>query len=313
MTLQNVNINSTSYNVGGIVGHSKEITIENCSVYGKVRATGGSSNSSSVLRTNLGGILGCGAYNGYNTIENCKNYAQIEGSNYNVGGVVGWLCKGKINNCVNYGKVIIEGSSAGCCGGITGEVGRNYSSSVNGSGEISNSVNYGEIICNGFETGGIAGAITYSSSISYCVNYGSVTTYGKTSSYSYTGGIVGVAFDSGTNKILYSYNRGKVTGSYKRVGGIAGSLNSSKCSITSCYNTGEVSGESYVGGIRGYSKGTVSDSYYLKGVVLTTSTDETLETDENTLKGLSQQDGWKDYFVEDKENKNDGYPILYWQ
>lgn len=317
ITLKNVDIYSTSYFVGGIIGNGFGSLIEGCKVYGTIQATGYTTSSSAAKRTCVGGIIGQGSYQTANTIKSCTNYAQITSTYSCIGGIAGSFNKGEITDSYNLGKITLDGTaSTNGCGGITGKLGRLYNDTVKGSANIYNCINYGEVVSNGYATGGIAGNLTNSSSVNYCANYKDVTTHGKdtnNSSAAWVGGIVGFLDKSGTNKITYSYNIGKITADYSRVGGIVGSLRSSKCSVLFCYNKGEVSGSSYVGGISGNNSGTVGDSYYLEGVVKTTSKDQSLETNESTLKGLASQDGWKDYFVEDTENKNDGYPIFSWQ
>ncbi len=73
--------------------------------------------------------------------------------------------------------------------------------------------------------------------------------------YKNVGGVCG--FNGGT--ITSCYNTGTVSGT-SCVGGVCG-WNATKCTITSCYNTGAVSGTSDVGGVCGFNDGTITSCY----------------------------------------------------
>ena len=72
---------------------------------------------------------------------------------------------------------------------------------------------------------------------------------------SYIGGICGNTYGNITD----CYNTGTATGTKERIGGICGNIPSG--TITNCYNTGTLSGNSFIGGICGYSSGTVTNCY----------------------------------------------------
>ena len=125
----------------------------------------------------------------------------------------------------------------------------------------------GQFDGNGFEITGLkirqesnVGSDTYFGLFGY--NTGTIKNLGlsasdivvsSSNSNIYTGGIAG--YNYGT--ISTCYNTGSVSGSY--VGGIAGS---SSGTISTCYNTGSVSGTSEVGGIAGRNyDGTISTCY----------------------------------------------------
>lgn len=112
--LENVNINSKSYSVGGIVGKSEYsdsglLTITNCYVTGRIIASG-----------QVGGIVGSFYWNDGCNISNCYNFANISG-NSSIGGIVGSIdtlqfATYRIQNTLNRG--IITGTSY--LGGIVG-------------------------------------------------------------------------------------------------------------------------------------------------------------------------------------------------
>ena len=130
----------------------------------------------------------------------------------------------------------------------------------------------GSITSTGQFIGGIAGAV-YGSVIEGCSNAAAVTGGG------WVGGIIG-DLDGGTSTIRNSSNSGAITatGSKGTVGGIVGGTvwGYPSGSITACYNTGTVTGASYVGGVVGgnfnditacYNTGTVTGGTYIGGVV----------------------------------------------
>ena len=91
-------------------------------------------------------------------------------------------------------------------------------------------------------------------------------TYTSSSPHSVVGGVVGRSCGTVTS----CYNTGAISGCAE-IGGVAGS---SDATVTSCYNTGTVggstsyvdAGSSYVGGVEGYSRRTVTSCYNI-GVV----------------------------------------------
>lgn len=138
-----------------------------------------------------------------------------------------------------------------------------------GSTEISNCTNT-STLAGTYHVGGIAGSL----------NGGSITNSGNsgdlpaTKARSCVGGIVGFTRDG---QISTCYNTGKVTGaSNADVGGIVGMSASSSSSISDCYNVGDVHGGQLTGGIAGaaygtfrccYNTGTVTGSQYTGGVI----------------------------------------------
>ncbi len=221
------------------------------------------------------------------TIQNCKNYATIcaigdgNDSNDNVGGIIGELrgTESTIQNCVNYGSITTTNDSLG------GIVGRGVQGTISGcrnAGLVSSTTSAG--------VGGIVGFARYELTISGCYTDSSSVV----SASSNVAGIVGYMHgDSVKLEVINCYNLGKVSATAGRAGGIAGyaSENSTITScynsgeitstgtsnsesglagivgwnymgtITKCYNTGKISGQVAVGGIAGYNCGTVTECY----------------------------------------------------
>ena len=109
--------------------------------------------------------------------------------------------------------------------------------------------------------GGIVGRAIGSSAIKNCVNYGPVTYSGASSTNSNVGGVVGFCGGDGTKYIQNCANYGAIThgGESKKLymGGIIGNSFLGVINIENCVsggrivNSGEVSGDNYVGSITG--------------------------------------------------------------
>jgi hypothetical protein len=105
------------------------------------------------------------------------------------------------------------------------------------------------------DVGGVAGYVSFSSSIEYCYSTGNVTGTGN-----YTGGVAGNVGNS--SSIEHCYSTGNISGT-QYVGGIAGYA-SYTASIEYCYSTGNITGTAgHVGGIAGqvYNNIRIENSY----------------------------------------------------
>ena len=162
-----------------------------------------------------------------------------------VGGVVGYSYKrSTVTNCYNTGSVIGEERVGGVIGyATTTNVTNCYNTgSVNGEKHVGGVVGYSRSAYNG------------STTVANCYNTGSIT------GSNYVGGVVGYnTGDSNNGTVIDCCNAGSITGE-EDVGGVVGSSN---CTVTNCYNTGEVTGIGYgrVGGVVGSDSGTVTDCY----------------------------------------------------
>jgi hypothetical protein len=240
-----------------ILGYSKACALvaENC--YATVKdcyATGSVQSASSDL---IGGLV---AYNNSGTITGCSFSGSVSGLKY-VGGLTGEN-DGVIKNSSAKGKV----SGSSYVGGLTGLT---YGTTTNCcfSGTVTGSYQYiggliGEslysTINNSYAMGSVKGAkyvgglIGWSSGdkINYCF-----TTNDVTAKQSSIGGFIGYTYNKDT--ISYSYSTGNVTGNTD-VGGFIGANISI---VKNCYSTGNVTGSSYVGGMNGFNSGKLYDSY----------------------------------------------------
>ena len=141
-------------------------------------------------------------------IENCHNYANItikDGFNFAVGGIVG-ECEDNtfIYNCSNHGNINVnqDEGSYPIVGGIGGRV---FSTSFcYNTGDI----NVGCSFINNVKVGGIAGLS--SKAVKNCYNTGNVETTVYNDGTSITGGIIG--YGGGNGALLSCYNVGNVKG-----------------------------------------------------------------------------------------------------
>ena len=150
------------------------------------------------------------------TIKNLKVEGTVQSSNNFVGGIVGKIISGNVEQCSFTGTVTTTKAGA-YVGGITGYSGNGSTQK----GMISECVNNATV--SGGVAGGIAGYAKYST-IESCYNTGNINATGN------TGGIVGQSMNTTTVKACY--NIAEIQG--KTFGAIVG-FNGAK--ITNCYWT----------------------------------------------------------------------------
>ena len=238
------------------------------------------------------------------TIRNITIGENSEISGSSGAGVVGFLYgfEGNISNCINY-------ANTNCAGIVKVIAGQHI---------IFNCKNYGTINSQDSVAGGIVGSSNggdweqfenVSNTIINCGNYGSLIKESGT----YCAGIVG--FFKGN--ILNSFNIGEINSQGASVGGIVGEINGN---IENCYNIANISGVGDVGGITGRLTGNIKNCYSIAnitgeyslgsfyGYALTGAVENCYsKDDEFNVSNLGNA------FKEDKNNINDGYPILQWQ
>ena len=153
--------------------------------------------------------------------------------------------------------------------------------------------------------GGIAGFIKDGTIIN-SFNIGNINTTKDN-----VGGIVGGIEDS---SIKNCYNMGTIVGNY--VGGISGRVYN-KAIIENCYNVGVLETSEYAKSINGSdnSNVTLKNNYYLENTV--NGSNDTILQRECTVKNIQEMKSLAPAlgaaFEEDKDNINNGYPILSWQ
>ena len=141
-----------------------------------------------------------------------------------------------IENCTN--KAEVTATQKGYAAGVVAYIA--------GGSKVSDCYNTAKVAANGDYVGGIAGNMS-GSAIENCFNSGEIVNTGKPGSYAYcTGGIAGSM--SGASKIERCGNTGNIESTIKRTGGVVGSASGT---VSSCFNTGNVTGIYAVGGVAG--------------------------------------------------------------
>lgn len=244
-----------------------------------------------------------GNIDGKGTVKNLKISGDINvtGDSLSTGGIAGYL-EGKIIYCEYSGSV----SGGMYVGGITGQTGLNAKVT-----ECRNTAS----VASTQSIGGITGAVSYGT-ISKCINTGSVGTADKSQQ---AGGIVGLM--SNYAVVEGCYNTGTVIGK-KNLGGLAGEA--TVCAVPQgCYNIGSVASGINTGGSVGSYTGSAyisqtTGSFYLAESQAAATDKTATGASSATMKKaafvtkLNQQIG-TEFFAEDMEKLNDGYPILKWQ
>lgn len=244
-----------------------------------------------------------GNIDGKGTVKNLKISGDINvtGDSLSTGGIAGYL-EGKIIYCEYSGSV----SGGMYVGGITGQTGLNAKVT-----ECRNTAS----VAGTQSIGGITGAVSYGT-ISKCINTGSVGTEDKSQQ---AGGIVGLM--SNYAVVEGCYNTGTVIGK-KNLGGLAGEA--TVCAVPQgCYNIGSVASGINTGGSVGSYTGSAyisqtTGSFYLAESQAAATDKTATGASSATMKKaafvtkLNQQIG-TEFFAEDTEKLNGGYPILKWQ
>jgi len=249
-------------NVGGLVGYMLDGSVSNCSFNGSVRGDSGAggligSNYNGTVsncrtaggvsgRVTVGGLAGAN----YGSIENCHARMTVEGSGFEIGGLVGYngTASASVSGCSATGSV--RGKTAG------GLIGMNY-------GIVSNSFSRGAVTLVDYDSsdGGNAGGLigyNYGVSVSGCYSLSSVASEDSDGADINLGGLIG--YNSNGN-VSDCYATGSVSAALSsRVGGLIGD---NDAAVTRCYAVGAVSGGTE-GGLVGRNSGggSISDSYW---------------------------------------------------
>ena len=221
-TITNIIINEADTPYHGIFGYINGGKVKNLALENcDVCVIGDSSN--------IGGIVGR-LWGG--TVENCSVNGTVTGYSQ-IGGIVGFVFSGAISNCYSEGAITAVESDAGGIAGCN-------------DGAIRNCYSTGTITTNDCRAGGIAGFSD--GTISNCYSTGNVYV-----AYD-AGGIAGYV---GIGTISNCYSTGNVSAVVERAGGIAGYVGGT---IRNCYSTGNITAVTErAGGIVGYlNRGSIS-------------------------------------------------------
>jgi hypothetical protein len=233
-------------NVYGIVMNTHYL--KDCINYGAIATTGiGSAagivgSASSILNcTNNGNISGGrGVYgivkSGFSigtnsSVENCTNTGNLIATNATICEGIGGGGTGTVKNCNNSGNIISTAiSSVNFVSGISGQCNITNCHNTGNLDASSNDINYKP------QVGGICATTSNASTFNFsdCSNTGNINaTIGS------AGGIVGGNFG---NTIKRCFNSGNISGEYAAGGicGLGSSYTNTLLTISSCYNTGEI-------------------------------------------------------------------------
>lgn len=269
----------------------------------------GSLNGSATDYADVAGVAGFNAGDVQNCTNNAAVKIEANGNQCYCAGVVGYNL-GAVTDCVNNGTIeAASSSSTGVDGVYTGGVVAYSDGTVSGEntgsvscivkaedqialaggivgfnlGNISDSANTGDIYAKSFKDATDAGGIVGLGlgTIDECTNSGSVQADNNNTDFPVTcGGIIGEYLfieseSENDDEIVDCSNSGNISAKGKEVvniGGIAGKLANAKCLVSTCSNTGSVTGDVYndvfdnqamAGGIVGFSRGAVYRSYNL--------------------------------------------------
>ena len=240
----NININNESDDVYASLFGENEGTIKNVNVEGSITVTG------------KGGYVDAAGISGanYGTIESCTSNVTIdvEGEfDAYIGGIAGYNV-GSIISCENNGDISVEVSSYALVGGISG-YSNHLISDCHNTGSVTASTDTGTSAA-----GGVCGYNDYPNgggTIEYCSSKEGKISSSVDGNSDYdtaqAGGISG--YHNGAS-IEYCTNSSEVesTGKNSYAGGIS---SRSHKAITSCTNTGTISGGANAGGISGLGYG----------------------------------------------------------
>jgi len=210
-----------------------------------------SGNTSSVIENNMGGVVGLldngvvdNVVNKVNVVYRATNSTR----NYNIGGIVSVPHQtSKIMNSGNFGEISSLDNTASNRTYLGGVVATFYDNLI-----ISNCHNSGKI-SNGWRSGGIIASVALPDSvlvIDRCFNTGNITGLTKADAgHSHTGGIIGLLWNpsSATSAKVYMtncYNTGAITNNFVRdASGLIGDIASySKAYVFNSYNVGTITG-----------------------------------------------------------------------
>jgi len=254
--IEDVNIFGGDYYVGALMGWNQNNDINN-------------SYSTGLVKGNryVGGLVG---YTNGGEITYSYSTSTVEedetcGSNcgYYMGGLVGYCNSGSITNSYSNGNVTGYSQVGGLVGGYTGTtLSDSYATGAISSAYYSGGlvgVQSGGTISDSYATGNVSTSIDYVGGLVGLQSGGTLSdsyAVGDASGRTYVGGLTGyVTFEA---TITDSYSTGNAVGTSINVGGLIGY---SAGSISNSYSTGSATGTEHVGGLIGFSQGEVHNCY----------------------------------------------------
>ena len=243
--------------VGGIVGtmiaqslDSPAVLNNSCYRRGKINVM---SESGSAI---IGGVIG---RVDYGKIQNCYAFAdkfearKTSGYQFSIGGFVGLLYNGEVKNCYSENPINIESPDDAEAGGFGGTI-LAETTYCYAKGSVT-------VICKSGSAGGFAGSVN---NIKYCYASGDVKLTGINiiNSPYYVGGFT--ARSSGYVEDCYALGNVDASGYEGKVGGLIGEINGS---VNRCFSTGTVNNRgtfnTYWGHPTGGLFGSLNNNFYI--------------------------------------------------
>ena len=239
LVLEAMEVNGVGDYIGGFAGRNEGV-VTLCTCSGNIN---GDDNV-------IGGLMGLNS----GTVSSCHSKVNVNGdhsSSYYVGGLVGYN-DGPITSCRSEGDISGKAYVGGLAGINRDKITASHSNAVvNGINRLGGLVGENDYLirlC--YSTGGVSGENRVGGLVGY--NWGWITSSHSTGAVS----AVITSIDSGGEVEVSG-------GSY--AGGLIGE-NEGYGPITSCYSTGSVNGDAYVGGLVGGNLGPISSCYSTSSV-----------------------------------------------
>lgn len=216
-TISGLNINATS-GLGAMFSIQSGAVLRNVAVEGNITYSAAPSKAAPV------GLVGYLHGTMYNVVNKTAITATTTSESVYLGGLAGWVSRGKMIDCRNEGNVTI-GNTAGASY-VGGAVGVLYPEE----GLVQNCVNAGTVTSNATSTGALGGVVgmQQGGETVGCTNTGEVVAAAMRSSGS-VGGVVGVVFNCSNKvaEISQCKNSGRLTVTaigFRGVGGVIGAI-----------------------------------------------------------------------------------------
>lgn len=236
VNLINVNISTTYYYAGALIGYANTCTIDNCIVAGTIQGI-----------DTVGGLIGIATYN--SLVSNCNANITVVGIDgtptyvQNIGGLIGLFGDhSTITNCFSIGNISKTGTKMALYwGGLIGQTnGNNIISSCYSTISI-DGIGSG---CTFVNIGGLIGIAFYSLDIEKSYATGNIS--GRNN----IGGLIGNCTNPSVSYNSYitdCYATGSVIASLYYAAGLTANI--TRTTITNCYSVGQVTAPSYIGGL----------------------------------------------------------------
>ena len=166
ISLENIDINVISDNIGGLVGSATTTTIKNCVVEGKINPITSYGSDCVCVGGIVGSIIGKKS-NENESLSTVFSRVKITCSyKSKIGGLAGYGNAPIFDQCINAGEIISDSNEVSNIGGLIGE--------SSGDTKITNSYNNGKLMLKNGYMAGIVGLVTSEIEINHVYNAGNL-------------------------------------------------------------------------------------------------------------------------------------------